>query len=307
MDQTGLNEINPYVIYSGFMNQETCPPCGTHFEKRIVKWYELEFVLWGTGYITTNGKRLSADKGNLFFRKPGMTVQGVSPYYCYLIIFDLFYDSNKAGLYSEHEYFNSNADNRTLPSVPHDTDIEYALPDVMDVQQYTKYEVLFNLTYIQYIKENQENQFFLKAYLMQILALAYTEWLSNRMSYHSSNAMRSNYFKVQNTKKYIDTRLCNHFSLGELAGIAGLSPNFLCKIFRDILGYNIFEYINSSKINMAKTLLLNTNKAVKEISIECGFQNEPYFYTLFKKTEGICPSAYRERYKLMSNISQEEL
>ncbi|MBK5203579.1 MAG: AraC family transcriptional regulator, partial [Prolixibacteraceae bacterium] len=42
-----------------------------------------------------------------------------------------------------------------------------------------------------------------------------------------------------------------------------------------------------------KELLLSTNKSVKEISFELGFQSIYYFSRLFKNKTGISPSAFR--------------
>ena len=47
----------------------------------------------------------------------------------------------------------------------------------------------------------------------------------------------------------------------------------------------------------AKRFLIESNKSIKEIAYECGFENDSYFYTLFKKTEGISPSAYQRKAK----------
>jgi YesN/AraC family two-component response regulator len=68
-------------------------------------------------------------------------------------------------------------------------------------------------------------------------------------------------------------------------------------VFREIVGDNVIAYVNRCKIRDAKKSLIDTNKAVKEISFEYGFENETYFYTLFKKLEGITPSEFRVQHR----------
>ena len=45
----------------------------------------------------------------------------------------------------------------------------------------------------------------------------------------------------------------------------------------------------------AKELLAATDKSIKEISFELGFQSIYYFSNMFKKKEGINPSAFRKK------------
>jgi len=42
---------------------------------------------------------------------------------------------------------------------------------------------------------------------------------------------------------------------------------------------------------------MDTNKCVKEILFDLGFENDTYFFTLFKKKEGLSPLEYRERHR----------
>ena len=37
---------------------------------------------------------------------------------------------------------------------------------------------------------------------------------------------------------------------------------------------------------------------MKEIAVECGFVSETYFYTAFRRREGMAPGEYRRRHKM---------
>lgn len=50
---------------------------------------------------------------------------------------------------------------------------------------------------------------------------------------------------------------------------------------------------------MSKKILLDTNKTVKEVAYDCGFENITYFFTLLKKVEGLSPSDYRKKNRIM--------
>lgn len=291
-----INEINPYVIYCGHLNETTCPPPGTVYEKRRVKWYEVELILWGEGYIVTEGKKLYARKGDLFFRKPGMVVQGVSPYYCYIIVFDLFYDKENPS-YMDENFLDSGGIYGKVckPEGTWEIPACFDFPHVMNAIHYGELEKFFAGSYNEFIYQREESQLFLKTNLLQILLLMYNEWSSLNYSQHVSRSIRSNYSRVMDVKKYIDSNIESRFKLSELADMAKLSPNFFCRIFRDIVGETLINYINKSKINLAKKMLIESNKGVKEIAYNCGFENDTYFYTLFKRVTGMSPSQYRER------------
>ena len=46
---------------------------------------------------------------------------------------------------------------------------------------------------------------------------------------------------------------------------------------------------------MSKEMLTNTNKSIKEIAFDLGYENKDYFFTVFKKFTGITPVHYRKQ------------
>ena len=66
------------------------------------------------------------------------------------------------------------------------------------------------------------------------------------------------------------------------------------KIFKEYTGFAPSQYIQEVRINMAKEMLTNTSKSIKEIAFELGYENKDYFFTVFKKTTGMTPINYRQ-------------
>ena len=54
------------------------------------------------------------------------------------------------------------------------------------------------------------------------------------------------------------------------------------------------ELIDAATLRRAVTLLKDSNKSVKEISIDCGFPNPGYFSRFIKRMMGITPQEFRE-------------
>ena len=60
------------------------------------------------------------------------------------------------------------------------------------------------------------------------------------------------------------------------------------------MGYNFTDYIKELRINYAKKLLKETDKAIKGIVEEIGYTDVASFTRTFRQKEGITPGKYRE-------------
>lgn len=83
-------------------------------------------------------------------------------------------------------------------------------------------------------------------------------------------------------------------SLHDIAGFAGVSPAYLSALFKKNQKASISDTITSARIDAACQYLRNSSLSLKEISEKCGYANQYYFSTSFKKKMGISPSGYRE-------------
>jgi LacI family transcriptional regulator len=74
---------------------------------------------------------------------------------------------------------------------------------------------------------------------------------------------------------------------------AGVSRAVLERMFRTGLRSTINREITSARVSRAKQKLSETNLPLKEVAVQCGFRNVHYFTTVFKKSTGVSPGAYR--------------
>jgi AraC-like DNA-binding protein len=87
-----------------------------------------------------------------------------------------------------------------------------------------------------------------------------------------------------------------------LAELTCMSYSKFRKIFKEYTGFAPSQYIQEVKISIAKELLTNTSKSIKEIAFELGFDNKDYFFTVFKKVTGSTPINYRQ-YTLWQTVA----
>ena len=79
----------------------------------------------------------------------------------------------------------------------------------------------------------------------------------------------------------------------ELARLACMSYSKFRKIFKEYTGFAPAQYIQEVRINIAKEILTNTSRSIKEIAFELGYENKDYFFTVFRKVTGMTPVNYR--------------
>ena len=80
----------------------------------------------------------------------------------------------------------------------------------------------------------------------------------------------------------------------DLAKSICMSYSKFRKIFKDYTGFAPSQYIQEVRINIAKEMLTNTSKSIKEIAFELGYENKDYFFTVFRKVTDMTPIAYRK-------------
>ncbi len=124
-----------------------------------------------------------------------------------------------------------------------------------------------------------------------IILLARKQHLPEQRSADSSRPARLD--TVNQAKEYILKNLTSELHLGEIAWHAGVSEEHLSRIFRQITGQTVFNYIREMRLETAKTLLCGTRLSVTEIASRCGFSSTALFSRNFKTYVGINARKYR--------------
>ena len=167
---------------------------------------------------------------------------------------------------------------------------------------------LINLNSIElvYLKDSTgylrdlENIFYLASsnypkYAFKISTLLYSiiehlSTLQQSSEYHTLDN-KSNLINI--TLEYIDQYYMMELTINELAKFSHISPQYLCRLFKDRLNLRPFEYINQVRINKSKSMLLKTpTPKIFDVSNGVGFANPSYYTSIFKKYEKITPREF---------------
>lgn len=97
--------------------------------------------------------------------------------------------------------------------------------------------------------------------------------------------------------QYIRQNLSQSLSVNDIAQHAGTSRRVLERKFQAILGRSPALEIRRARMEKARSLLISTTLSTDEISELTGLCTPQYFSHLFKKTHGISPLKYRQKFR----------
>ena len=97
--------------------------------------------------------------------------------------------------------------------------------------------------------------------------------------------------------RFVEESYSRKLSLEEIGRSVDMSPSSVCRYFKRRTHQNLWEYINSFRINRAAQLIVETQLPISEIGPRCGFTNVSNFNHLFRAHLGTTPSDYRSRFK----------
>jgi two-component system response regulator YesN len=93
---------------------------------------------------------------------------------------------------------------------------------------------------------------------------------------------------------YVDKHFTDYnLSLLQMADHFNLSIYALSRLFKEIVGVGFKEYVTGKRIELAKHLLITTEKKVGDIDVEVGFGSSSNFIRAFKANCGVSPAKYK--------------
>jgi YesN/AraC family two-component response regulator len=92
-------------------------------------------------------------------------------------------------------------------------------------------------------------------------------------------------------ERYADGTL----SQSGVAALLGLTPSYFSSRFRRQAGTQFSNYLRETRLDVAASLLVNTNRRIKDIWVSVGYNNASNFDHQFRERFGLSPSEYRFR------------
>lgn len=99
--------------------------------------------------------------------------------------------------------------------------------------------------------------------------------------------------KIQEIFQYIEKNYNKDICLKTIAEVFQFHPAYLGKVFKEASGCSFNSYLNKKRIEKLKKLLVQSSLPINQLLESVGYHNFEYFYTIFKKYEGLSFSEYR--------------
>ncbi|MDO5398777.1 MAG: AraC family transcriptional regulator [bacterium] len=136
--------------------------------------------------------------------------------------------------------------------------------------------------------EGKSNNFLILASVLNILnCSAKTE--DTGVSADSKKKVK----KSQRILEYVNENYVYIKKISDITDIFKVSENYVFQIFRKNYGMTPKHYINKLRINNACHRLKYSDKSIKSIAYDCGYDSYEHFINVFKQKVGCTPSEYK--------------
>jgi len=274
-----LNVVGSKMVYPNEPYPNPDHPNGYFFswvKGRVLTEYQINYITEGGGILETNSGIYPLKKGTLFILKPGMWHR---------------YKPNKeTGWVENYIGFNGSiADNLFQTGLLYmEKPIIYIGNREELIDTYIK---IFDIVKI-------ENPGF-----QQIAAGMTLKLIGYIVAFKKQKGYSGNRIE-QIIKQACFTMRENvgaNIDLHKMACDNNVGYAYFRKMFKKYMGISPLKYHTDLKILRAKELLLSSDKLVKQVSNELGFQSIYYFSRLFKNKTGVTPSIFRAQNNIILN------
>lgn len=150
------------------------------------------------------------------------------------------------------------------------------------------------LTKLMLEKENKYDNAKLYQKMLLIELLIFCNRLDFENSTNYLQELNPIYSTVHKIIRYIRNNYHEKLTLSSIANKFFVSPYYLSRMFKQVTGLTLIEYINNTRVKAAQTLLLETNYSVSEIAEQVGYESQTHFGRMFKRIAGVSPMKYRK-------------
>ncbi len=138
-------------------------------------------------------------------------------------------------------------------------------------------------------------EFAIKAKIAELIIFAYRCRTGENVTMQGDTSKSEKYKKINEIAEYITHNYQSNISLADIARRFYISKSYLSRIYKEVTGFTVNEYINVLRTKKAKQLLENTDYSITKIAELIGYDSITYFEKVFKKYIELSPLKYRKK------------
>lgn len=249
--------------------------------------YEIYYLIEGESYYFIEGKTYHIKRGNLVFISPGQIhkTSSVSTRECFNERIVLNFSDQDI-----EAFFSSTMGESLKPFFERYNGVIY-----LDKKRQTLVEGLFEEIHSELESKNSCYYMSVLLKICSILLIVERYHIIDKNIENKSKAVTSGkHTKVEDAANYIHSNYTENISLDALSKALYVNKSYLSRIFREITGYTVNEYITIQRIKKAKELLKDSDYNITHIAELLGYDSITYFERMFKAYEKMSPTEYRK-------------
>lgn len=245
-------------------------------------WHEkMEFLYFikGRAIIYCNAEQIEAETGNMVVINSnelheGEAITETAEYYCMIVDTSLFQGRKTDVLeakYIKPIYHNCIVFDNKIENNPQIKACMESIVAEMGNKE-TGFELAIKAAFYQ---------------LMVILLRNHVRYVLTQNEYDKRMYALSRLNKVI---EYMENNYRESITLDRLSSMANVSRYHFCRLFREITGKTMSEYLNSVRISQVEKLISEQNLSITEAALSCGYNDANYFSRVYKKYKKMAPS-----------------
>lgn len=267
------------ILYMRFAPPSRIKEISNHFHSS----YELHFIPYGQGFLTTKDQCYTIKPGDFYLTGPNVyhaqKGHNDDPMAEYCINFEIIGQKDKGNCaLKDYELIS-----KTLEA----TTFWYGEDKFNSIELFEKITDETHNKYIGYMDN-------IKNYIQQILLNCIRSYLTNPYSLDQPLMKSKDDHRRLITDAYLH-KFKEEVSVEELAKRLQLSERQTRRFFVSIYRMSLQEKIKEMRLDLAKELLIHTNMTIIKIAHQVGYKDPLYFSRIFKKNVGISPTFYRSQ------------
>lgn len=100
--------------------------------------------------------------------------------------------------------------------------------------------------------------------------------------------------RLSKVMAFVDANVEQDLCVSTLATVAGMSPFYFCRSFKQSTGITPHQYVLNRRMEQARRLMNEKSVSLLEIAHKVGFTDQSQFTRVFHKIVGMTPSQYRK-------------
>lgn len=133
----------------------------------------------------------------------------------------------------------------------------------------------------------------IKSNIYHLLALLMRNHVAKVLSQSEYRLRTRNLERFSTIFNHIDENFTDDLTITALSRMVNLSCFHFCRLFKQITGKTLSEYVNGVRIEKAERLLLEHEYTIGEVAAMCGYNDINYFSRVFKMHRNMSPSRFR--------------